>query len=720
MSHKPARARSKVQNSAPDEAAKRATELHIQRGTANQRNRHIELFLDWLDAKGFALPVNAEIMLEFNSYLNDEAYTNVGACRAHVWKWLMSPPSGENFQGIDTFGWKDIRWNAERKPKRLMGIELGSIVAHAVRVEKDCLRAPDNHIACKADPVLADNLVNAWGGFTSRERGITGFALAAGVRVSTLMSILPGDIVTNDADLCIYLRKDKIKAVEGRFIRLGCNCGNHSGYPSRTALCPLHSGYISPSIFPIQSKELESIQKSLGITGHSWRRTLALRLRAWAERSPHLVSGRLILTHLGWSDLKRWASYASDLRLWDNHKLVHSEYAIKQRCYRSAGDKITLWSWSDAVGKDNLLSKKVSIPQWRSEEQDSIPNSVSANGNSATGAFRRFVQVNKIVPPENAVKRMGEWVVPAPKPDSSLQLKTALNVDEDADWLCNPDKVAPTATDTSLSGLSVGDLVGSDFSSAYLQPLPSDDGLHLPKGWIAGGASFSSASRVRSEPGAASSSYDPLAEYFPVKEIVETRLDKTDKTRLILDDASRSVMGSLSMDNRPSPSAKPLRSSSADSFAGWNRRARDVLGDSSESVRPPSKHRRFSAEDVSSSTGSSGFVRFDRPVKLINSDEYRQIIRKGLRDVGLDNKRGWVIRVTWIDASKQFNVRGTCARCPFLIDGSGKKIAGRRCGMAFNGYVRDLGDASDLSGVFIEKNEEEHTDPGVEVAWPFK
>ena len=383
---------------------------------------NIANFLRFMEARGDQFPVNATYMKIWNAGLAEMGYTGIGARRYHVWKWLQTPPPNGNFTGMDTTKWDPLRWRAEKQPVRLIGADSGTILGHIDEVEKECAKLECENEPTKAAPVLANNLLNAWNSFTTRERGIVCIAAACGTRMHSLYNVLPGDIVCTATHVTCYIRADKLKGSAGRMLHLHCACGERPGNPSHTALCPIHSGYVTPNLFPVRERECTRIHEALGITGHSWRRTLALRLRRRAEKDPLKISRAKVMRHFGWTDPERWAGYASDLRKWDGHDLLHTEEAVLTSVLRLGMEKEDKWKWFDAVQALGKVPK--TVPVMRAPGQPKVPSHARTNGTGATGAKRTYaqLQVDDFGPAPKKTK-FGQKVVEAKTPPRSPERK---------------------------------------------------------------------------------------------------------------------------------------------------------------------------------------------------------------------------------------------------------------------------------------------------------
>ena len=447
----------------------------IQLGPHKTRDNtcaNIANFLRYLDAAGETLPVNAGIIKSWTVALSNMGYTGIGGRRYHVWKWLQTPPPKGNYAGLNTTSWCPLRWKAEEAPVRLNGCADGTIMGHIDDVEKECERLEAEHDPEKAPPVLADNLLNAWNSFTTRERGIVTMAAACGVRMHSLYNVLPGDIVCSETNVTCYIRADKLKGSAGRMICLHCACGDWPGNPSHTALCPVHSGYITPQLFPIREKECKTIHAAIGITGHSWRRTLALRLRRQAEKQPSLLSRAKVMQHFGWTDPERWGGYAADLRKWDAHILLCSENAVLRGVLRSGNEKEVKWKWFDTLQALGKVPK--SFPVMRKEGERLAPSHARSNGSGATGAKRKHVQIQvDDYGPGPKKTKFGQRVVDAKTPPPS------------------PEKGghASTKRDLSPGSLALRYLLGE-----LPEPHPTASNKAAPKGAPQGGGAASSSS----------------------------------------------------------------------------------------------------------------------------------------------------------------------------------------------------------------------------------
>ena len=708
-------------------AAQVAARMQCADGTLRNRKRDIEQFLLFLETRNDTLPVDAEYMNLYAVFLHECEYSDCGARRHHVWRWLCSTPPTNNMAGHDTTGWPPRRWRAEKLPIRLNTNHTTQAVISAV--EADCQRLTIKNQPEKAVPVRLSTLKEKWPKLNHRQRGIVVLAAATGVRTDSLLGLRPGDIKLRNPNkhrATVFIERDKVAGMRNRLLWLNCTCAEHECLPSASALCPLHSGYLQDFILPITRQEFSCVNAVLEVTGHSWRRTMALRLRKLMEWIPCIIDVPKTLAHMGWTDPKRLACYAADCRKWDTIDLIPCEIAIILHILRMFGGARSSYQWYDLA--EVVEVKKELIPQMRSEGEHAKPNHAYFNASSAAGAHFIEVAVKKKQYEKGARKVHNMWVIPArnapqPFPENwhptgpvaqawihniyaAFKLEhPTVNLTR-AQWVQNQCNALNTIyvkpklnPNIPIPGLGWG-RTESDSNS---QPVPGEDLKPRTK------MTHSLGARHHTQA------------LWGQKAWLRVRKLNTLKNPLWSKGAwaRTRAMGAMNgtewgMEVRP----EPATSSNNTVPVLYRSKQKVVTHDlSADGQTHNTKH---VLPDIEVETGDDPkILSLMLPDRLKNEqgeplliEQQRNLIKKCLENKQLCLAHGWKVNVSFKDNSR-WEIRGTCNKCPLRKREDGTLMKGTRCGVSFNANLRP-----DMNRLEIRLNDNTHTSPHVRTVWP--
>ena len=695
-------------------AAATAAQLETADSTRRNRLRDIEQFLQFLEDRNDQLPVNVEYMSTYNAYLNDCGYADAGARRSHIWRWLQAVPPINNMVGLDTSGWSTRRWRAERLSIRLNAnyTTSGAIAT----IEQDCVRATIKNQPEKAPPVRLSAIAENWGKFTHRQRGIVVLAANTGLRTDSILAMRPGDIKVGDGfqhRVSVLVGKDKIEDKQNRILWLNCNCAHNEGLPSPSALCPIHSGYLEGFKLPVLHTEFAAINAALRIKGHSWRRTMALRIRKLLEIIPFVFSRTSILHHLGWSDPKRLACYAADLRRWDNINLIPSEIAIFLDIIRTVQAAVSEFIWYDMAKQ--IGETKIIIPQCNLQGQSAKPSRAFDTAPKATGGTTVMVHVKRKQWEKGARLIHDQWVVPAkPRTMNGIRILPynehwEPEAYQSTIWIDNW-VAARNIEITNPGGAALvwQETVKNIFTCVYVQ------------------------------------AKHKISPQMPGMSILNENNEKA---------PSQEVYGAI--DNPPECKTIRTKGAGANANALWGRLAWDrnkekrqqklagkTLFNRMPQTTPATKIQTVKTdtkERTSSLLTTHGekeivkdaliMIREDPKVLQINlpskaeqvnialpeprqKEEMRNIIKRKLKELDLAPTYGWKLNVVHKSGCK-WEIRGTCNQCPRKKREDGTTMSDTTCGVSFNGALR-VGDTT----LELRLNDGAHTVANALTCWP--
>jgi hypothetical protein len=283
------------------------------KNTTSSKRSRVNLFLEWLKGRGLKLPAEASSVQKFAASMTRWEYQDPKQYTSSVWQWLVEPVKiGEQ--------------------SRL--IAGPAILRHISDVEQAISRTVKDHSPWKADIILRSS---NWDNLTDEDRCIASVWALSSVRGDTFEGIQEQDLISispNEVEL--YIRDDKVKNQRGRRIKIGCNCVVTAKGGMR--FCPFHGKVkLTKGCFPVKKAQITRITKKLKITGHSFRRAFATRMRA-SERE---LCTEIVAQHAGWEpEAKQWSSYTADFAEWVDRIEEFIPYAgVLRRMETESGEK---------------------------------------------------------------------------------------------------------------------------------------------------------------------------------------------------------------------------------------------------------------------------------------------------------------------------------------------------------------------------------------------